>query len=80
MEVALALETFQEELAGQMASFFIDNAGALAGFIKGASKSAEQNIIIGESWMIFARRQIATVLESGEQGKLCRRPFETISV
>ena len=57
--MALALETFQEELAGRMASFVIDNAGALAGFIKGASKSTEQNIIIGESWMFFARRQIA---------------------
>ena len=60
MAVALALETFQAELAGRMASFFIDNAGVLAGFIKGASKSTEQNIIIGESWMFFARRQIAT--------------------
>ena len=60
MAVAMALETFQDTLRGQMASFFIDNQGTFAGFIKGGSRSAEQNIIIGESWMGFARNQIAT--------------------
>ena len=60
MAVTLALETFKEDLAGQRVSFFVDNAGTLAGFIKGASKSTEQNIMIGESWMCFARERIAT--------------------
>jgi hypothetical protein len=59
MAVALAIETFQGQLAGNMASFFIDNAGVMAGFVKGSSRSAEQNIIIGESWMEFARNQMA---------------------
>ena len=31
----------------------------MAGFVKGASTSAEQNIMIGESWMEFARSRIA---------------------
>ena len=59
MAVALALETFKSELTGCRVSFFVDNAGALAGFIKGSSRSAEQNIIIGEAWMFFARHQVA---------------------
>ena len=40
-------------------SSFIDNAGTMAGFVKGSSASAEQNIMIGESWMEFARSRIA---------------------
>ena len=59
MAVALALETFKEDLTGNMAWFFIDNAGALAGFIKGGSRSIEQNIVIGEAWMFLAGQRVA---------------------
>ena len=38
---------------------FIDNAGTMAGFAKGPSASAKQNIMIGESWMEFAGSRIA---------------------
>ena len=37
----------------------MDNSGALNGFIKGGSTSAEQNIIISEALMCFAREHIA---------------------
>ena len=59
MAVALALETFKDDLRDNMVSCFIDNAGTMAGFVKGASASAEQNIIISEAWMEFARNRIA---------------------
>ena len=44
MAVSLALASFREELAGNVVSFFVDNSGALNGFIKGGSTSAEQHI------------------------------------
>ena len=53
------MASFREELADNVVSFFVDNSGALNGFIKGGFTSAEQNIIISEAWMCFAREHIA---------------------